>query len=40
MGAGTIGQAALALNRNYVGIEQMQEYYDLASEGLKGAIVE
>ncbi len=34
-GLGTTGQAALNLNRNYIMIEQKQEYYDYMKEHLK-----
>jgi site-specific DNA-methyltransferase (cytosine-N4-specific) len=36
MGVGTIGEAAENLGRNYIGIEQKQQYYDVAKKILEG----
>ena len=35
MGSGTTGVACQNLNRNFIGIELVEEYYDIAKQRLK-----
>lgn len=37
MGSGTTGIAAIQLNRNFIGIEKVEKYYELASERISAA---
>lgn len=40
LGSGTTALAAVKLNRKFIGIEKMKQYYDIASKNIKDALYE
>lgn len=40
LGSGTTALAAIKLNRKFIGIEKMKQYYDIASKNIKDALYE